>query len=214
MNVPRRLVGFVIAFALSSVSWGGFPRTQEALKAFPTPQIAEAPQAPLAGSPAALRKTALGAARVLERLSTALEPDELSRLAMAVAVEADRAGLPIELVLGLIYVESSGNNYAVSHVGAIGLMQLMPSTAEAVAERIGVEWRGEQTLFDPVMNVRLGVGYLRGLIDRYGSVETALAAYNWGPTRIAKCIRRGQAIPAGYADKVLHASGIAKTTLL
>jgi soluble lytic murein transglycosylase len=205
MNAPRRLVVFLIAFAISSVSGVSLPLPQE----LPIP-----PQASLAESSAPLTGEAIVVARALGRLATALKPEELSRLAVAVAVEAEHAGLPVELVLGVISVESSGYNFAVSDVGAIGLMQLMPETAEAVAARAGVDWRGAKTLFDPVVNVRLGVDYLRQLIDRYGSVETALAAYNWGPTRIAERIRRGKPIPARYADKVLHASKIAKTALL
>ena len=52
------------------------------------------------------------------------------------------------------------------------------------------------------------------MIDRYGSVKTALAAYNWGPTRIAEKIRRGRSVPASYADKVMDASEFAKTAFL
>jgi soluble lytic murein transglycosylase-like protein len=62
---------------------------------------------------------------------------------------------------------------------------------------------GPATLFDPVLNVQLGVLYLRELIDRYGSVRIALAAYNWGPTRIGERLRRGEPVPALYAQRVL-----------
>ena len=56
---------------------------------------------------------------------------------------------PMELVLALIQVESSGNAFAVSDIGAIGLMQLRPSTAEEVAGHLGIRWRGTATLFEP-----------------------------------------------------------------
>jgi len=88
-------------------------------------------------------------------------------------------------------------------VGAMGLMQLMPATAEDVAGRIGLRWAGPETLFDPVTNVRLGVVYLRELLDRYKNVAVALAAYNWGPTRIAERLRQGEPVPALYARRVL-----------
>jgi soluble lytic murein transglycosylase len=207
MNAPRRLVVIVIALAISNLSGGMFPLLQPA---------SNASEASLSDSIRALKlnRDANAAARVLEALPTALQSDERSRLATAIAVECERTGLPLELVLGVIRVESSGNNFAVSGVGAIGLMQLMPATAKDVAERTGVHWRGAQTLFDPVVNVRLGVEYLRELIARYGNVETALAAYNWGPTLIAARIRRGEAIPASYVKKVLHASEATRTALL
>jgi len=51
--------------------------------------------------------------------------------------------------------------------------------------------------------VRLGLAYLRELTDRYGNTATALAAYNWGPGRIDRRIRRGQSVPELYATRVL-----------
>ncbi len=109
--------------------------------------------------------------------------------------------------IGVFQVESSGNAFAVSHVGAIGLMQLRPTTAEEVAGWLGIRWTGASLLFDPVANVRLGVKYLSSLVERYDDIPTALAAYNWGPTRIAQKIRRGDAIPAAYSDRVLAKYG-------
>ena len=79
---------------------------------------------------------------MLGGLHTGLLPTELSRVSVAIAAESSRAELPIELVLALIQVESSGYNFAVSAVGAMGLMQLMPATAEGVARRIGLRWVG------------------------------------------------------------------------
>jgi soluble lytic murein transglycosylase len=143
------------------------------------------------------------AAEVLGNLDTGLLPGEISRVSVAIAAESSRADLPIELVLAVIQVESSGYNFAVSPVGAMGLMQLMPTTAESVARRIGLRWVGPPMLFDPVSNVQLGVLYLRELVDRYGSVSTALAAYNWGPARIAERLRRGDPVPVHYAQRVL-----------
>ena len=64
-------------------------------------------------------------------------------------------------------------------------------------------YQGPTTLFDPIVNVRLGVAYLRQLSDRYGRIQVALAAYNWGPGRIDRRMRRGTALPVGYANKVL-----------
>ena len=62
------------------------------------------------------------------------------------------------------HIESRGYNFAASRVGALGLMQLRPATAEA--RRTGGRWRGHATLFDPVANVRLGVSYLERLVQR------------------------------------------------
>jgi soluble lytic murein transglycosylase len=109
------------------------------------------------------------------------------------------------LVIAVIEVESAGYPLAVSHVGAMGLMQLLPSTAEEVAQKLEIEWMGDDTLFDPVVNVKLGTAYLRELADRYDDVNLALAAYNWGPGRIDRRIRRGAAIPSKYIEQVMNA---------
>jgi soluble lytic murein transglycosylase-like protein len=148
-----------------------------------------------------------GVVALLGGLPTGLSAGGREALARAVIQESARSGLAVELVLGVILVESSGNAFAVSKAGAIGLMQLRPSTAEAVAAEIGLAWTGPELLFDPVVNVHLGVAYLRQLVERYGDVATALAAYNWGPTRITALLRRGEALPVEYPSRVLAAAG-------
>jgi soluble lytic murein transglycosylase-like protein len=205
MNASRRLTAGFIFFAISSLSCGVVPLTGDAR------QVAEAALSPVS---AEVNADTIAAERVLDGLHTGLLPEEVSRLSLAIATESRRVGLPVELVLGVILVESAGYNFAVSDVGAMGLMQLMPRTAEAVAAEIGLLWEGPATLFDPVANVHLGVVYLQSLIERYGKLTTALAAYNWGPTRIAQRLQRGESIPAIYARRVLLATGGAKSTAL
>jgi soluble lytic murein transglycosylase-like protein len=137
---------------------------------------------------------------------TGLTDAEVARLAQTIVVEARRYHFDPALVLAVIHVESRFDTYAVSPKDALGLMQLLPSTGEALAPVVGVEWMGPQTLFDPVANVRLGVAYLRQLTDRYnGSVRTALVAYNWGPGRIDQFVRAGDPLPREYSQLVLAA---------
>jgi soluble lytic murein transglycosylase-like protein len=83
-----------------------------------------------------------------------------------------------DLVRAVIQAESAFNPTARSVKGAMGLMQLMPATAVAY---------GVGNAFDPAENIRAGVAYLRGLLDRYSqNEELALAAYNAGPTAVEK----------------------------
>jgi soluble lytic murein transglycosylase-like protein len=136
----------------------------------------------------------------LARQMGATERDALARA----LVEASREhGLQPAFVLAVIEVESRFDPYAVSHKGALGLMQVLPSTGAPIARRLGIPWRGPQTLFDPHANVRIGVAYLRELIDRYANVRAALAAYNWGPGEIDARLRQGDVLPARYAERVL-----------
>jgi soluble lytic murein transglycosylase-like protein len=130
---------------------------------------------------------------------------EAGRVARTLVAEARRASFSPEFVLAVIRVESQGDPRAVSPKGALGLMQLMPGTGEAVAAELGLAWNGPETLFDPVTNVRLGVAYLERLRARYGSLSIALTAYNWGPSRISEMLRRSERIPAGYSRRVFQA---------
>lgn len=88
---------------------------------------------------------------------------------------AKKYGLHPSLVRKLIEVESGGNPKAVSPKGAMGLMQLMPETCKEL---------GISDPFDIRQNIEGGVRYFRGLLDRFGSIELALAAYNAGPGRV------------------------------
>jgi soluble lytic murein transglycosylase-like protein len=87
-------------------------------------------------------------------------------------------GVRSDLVRAVVQVESAFNAYAQSPKGAMGLMQLMPSTLKEY---------GVINPFNPAENIRAGVAYLRALLDRYQNDETlALAAYNAGPTAVEK----------------------------
>jgi len=146
--------------------------------------------------------------RVFTHLSerhTGLSRREILRVARAIVEQASHREIEVNLVLAVIAVESAGYNRAESSVGALGLMQIMPATGEQLAREHGIDWRGPATLFDPVVNVTLGIAYLRELSDRYDCVPTALAAYNWGPGRIDSRLRRGASMPQLYVDQVQRA---------
>ena len=96
---------------------------------------------------------------------------------------AQASGLDPAVMLGLIRQESRFIADARSHVGASGLMQLMPATARWTAQKVGMEYRPEM-INDPAVNLRLGAAYLKRLIDDFdGSLALAAAAYNAGPGR-------------------------------
>jgi soluble lytic murein transglycosylase-like protein/Tfp pilus assembly protein PilF len=99
---------------------------------------------------------------------------------------ARETGLPGYLIAGIIRQESAFDPRATSPVGARGLMQLMPGTAQDVSRKVGVPYQPEE-LYDPEMSVRLGATYFKQLLDRFdGNVELALAGYNGGPNRIGR----------------------------
>lgn len=115
--------------------------------------------------------------------------------------EARRAELDPSLVAAVINVESRWQADAVSRKGAKGLMQLMPTTAEWIADKTGQAVITEQDLFSPETNIRLGVCYLADLLAQFGNDETlALAAYNGGRGNVKNWLEDG--IWDGSQDRI------------
>lgn len=107
-------------------------------------------------------------------------------------------GIDPELGFRLVNVESEFNDHAVSPVGAIGLTQLMPSTAQYFKK--GVTRQG---LFDRKTNLRIGFRYLHGLITEYkGDLTMALLVYNRGPATVASLQAQGIDPHNGYSRLV------------
>jgi soluble lytic murein transglycosylase len=94
------------------------------------------------------------------------------------------------LVLAVIRQESAFDLAAVSSAGALGLMQLMPSTAKAVAKGLKLRYRKEDLTRKAEVNIRLGRAYLEELLQRFDqSYVLAIAAYNAGPDRVGTWLR-------------------------
>jgi hypothetical protein len=109
-----------------------------------------------------------------------------------VAEAAQRFGLPERWIWAVMHAESRGNPRAVSSAGAMGLMQLMPATWAQMSalHRLGSD------PFDVRANIHAGAAYLRAMLDRYGDLSTALAAYNAGPVRVDDWRTRRRPLPA------------------
>ena len=111
-----------------------------------------------------------------------------------VRVHARQHRLDPALLAAVIYQESKFNADAKSDSGAIGLMQLTPSTAHGIAVRTGGHAFRTQDLYDPDINIRYGSWYLDNLFRKYGSERLVLAAYNAGQGNVDRWRRNGEGI--------------------
>lgn len=119
-------------------------------------------------------------------------------LAGTIVDVASAEGIDPELAFRLVKLESDFNTHATSPVGAVGLTQVMPSTAKFYVKGITRE-----RLYDPSTNLRVGFRYLRGLVDEYhGNMKLALLVYNRGPVAVEKSRALGDNPSNGY-DRIL-----------
>ena len=139
-----------------------------------------------------------------------LPPRQIQAIAQSVAEESRRQNIDPGLLLSVILSESGFRIDAVSEKGAIGLMQLLPSTAEDLAAQLDLEWGGDARLLDPRTNIALGAYYLKQLMDTFGDdVNLALTAYNKGPGYVLRMRASGGMemtatnFPSSYAEKVM-----------
>jgi len=116
------------------------------------------------------------------------------------------------LLAAVVYVESRFDPNARSEAGALGLMQLLPETAEGIALRTGGDRFVVADLRDPEINVRYGSWYLAQLTGLYGDTRLALAAYHAGQGNVDAWLREGEGIAfpetRDYVDEVTRLRGV------
>ena len=156
-----------------------------------------------AGTAVVLGETPVDRPAFIDRLEYPLDYGGLVR------AHAARNRLDAALVAAVIYEESRFRPHALSKVGAIGLMQIQPVTAETIARRTGGTSFKVDDLYRPDVNIRYGSWYLRQLIDKYGDERLALAAYNAGETTVDRWLREGRGIAA--RDVLSYVDGVEST---
>jgi soluble lytic murein transglycosylase len=116
------------------------------------------------------------------------------------------------LLAAVIYQESKFKADAKSNSGAVGLMQLLPATAQGIATHTGGSRFRTSDLYNPEINVRYGAWYLRHLLQKYGDERTALAAYNAGQDNVDRWRAEGGTIrfseTRAYVTRVEELKGI------
>ena len=101
------------------------------------------------------------------------------------------------VIYGVMRRESLFDPLAKSRVGALGLMQLMPSTARHVAKSIGMKKPRQNDILSVSNNIQLGTSYFKKVLNRFDeNVSLAAAAYNAGPGNVKKWLPEKEALPA------------------
>ncbi|WP_058836282.1 lytic transglycosylase domain-containing protein [Luteimonas abyssi] len=121
-----------------------------------------------------------------------LDYDDLIR------AEARRHNLDPAWIAAEIRAESTFNPRARSPADARGLMQVLPTTGQGVARRLGEPWGGPNSLYDPAVSIRLGTAYLREMKERYDLPYIAIAAYNAGPAPTRRWIDQRAGMDADF----------------
>ncbi|MDT7837408.1 lytic transglycosylase domain-containing protein [Aquabacterium sp. OR-4] len=116
---------------------------------------------------------------------------------------AAATGLDAPYVFGLIRQETRFMPQLKSHVGASGLMQVMPATARWVAKKIGMDWSRPELITEPLTNLKLGTSYLKLVLDDLGGSQAmAAAAYNAGPGRPRRWREGGTLDAAAWTESI------------
>lgn len=200
------LIGLAIAGVAAPVA---INRYQQALRIDPSHEATamQSPAAELAAEWEAMAHAANGEGDLVEMDREASIRQNMERhrdfnVSRALAEKIHDAAvvedIDPDIAFGLVRAESSFRNTATSPVGAVGLTQLMPRTAAWMQPGVTT---GE--LRNPETNLRVGMKYLRYLLDKYnGNEDLALLAYNRGPGTVDRALRRGANPDNGYASFV------------
>ncbi|MBS1968816.1 MAG: lytic transglycosylase domain-containing protein [Bdellovibrionales bacterium] len=151
---------------------------------------------------------------VYKKIESSMDEKWKSRLAEiteAVIMESRNQELDPIFVLAVIQTESGFNTDARGDAGEIGLMQILPKTAEWIAKKYKMPWKGANSLFDPVTNIKIGITYFAHLRNEFDSrAYHYLPAYNMGPKNMRKVSRTigsispdGKIIKRDYAMRVM-----------
>ena len=128
------------------------------------------------------------------------------KLAQSILEQSNKHSVDPTLVLAIIKVESQFDHRAVSIQGARGLMQIVPFVARAVAKEDGIDLSKNATmLYDPIVNVKIGVAYLSKLTRMFNDLKLVLIAYNVGPTKVREKLATKGRVESAYATKVFMA---------
>jgi soluble lytic murein transglycosylase len=151
---------------------------------------------------------------VYKKIESSMAPEWKSKLPQITQVlikECEKQELDPIFVLAVIQTESQFNSRAKGNAGELGLMQILPGTAEWISKKYKIPWRGDNSLYDPATNIKIGITYFAYLRSDFESrAYHSLPAYNMGPKNMRKITRNigsvndnGSLMKRDYALRVM-----------
>ncbi len=150
--------------------------------------------------------------KAIDDFQIGFKTEDVHKLTEVIYSESQKYQYDPMFVLAVILTESSFRKGQLSHMGARGLMQVIPFVGKDVAPRAGVEWEGSSTLYEPEANIKVGTRHLFEQILKFGDVRKAIVAYNVGETRLRSMMRRNRPLPKRYLNKVMERYEMLKET--
>ncbi|WP_413293429.1 lytic transglycosylase domain-containing protein [Bdellovibrio sp. HCB185ZH] len=143
---------------------------------------------------------------IYKKVQGYLEPQWKNRagdISSAIISESDKFNLDPVFVMAIIKTESTFNPLTVGSFGEIGLMQIKPDTAQWIANKYGIPWKGKKTLTNPVTNIRIGAAYMDYLRKQFpGKANKYVSAYNMGPKNVRRLLAQN-VMPEEYNGRVM-----------
>jgi membrane-bound lytic murein transglycosylase MltF len=141
--------------------------------------------------------------KVVEDFQIGFTDQEKGELANVISSECKKYEYDPMFLLSLILTESSFRRYQVSSKGAQGLMQIRPLTGQSLAGKIGIDWKGAETLHQSESNIRMGSLHLFEMILKFKDVRQAIISYNLGETALRDRMRLELPLPKSFLEKVM-----------
>ncbi len=141
--------------------------------------------------------------QVIEDFQIGFTDEEKAELANVISSECDKYDYDPLFLFALILTESSFKRGQVSSVGAQGLMQIRPFVGRSLADKAGVDWEANRTLFEPELIIQLGSLHMFERILKFKDVHKAVISYNLGETALRSRMKLNKPLPKSYLNKVM-----------
>ena len=201
---------FILNFTVAATLIGGIPSVADASKISNVSRIAHAKEL-LGGaykhSVVRNGESVKDISDFVEAMTTEWLPEKHSKrarsLANAIIRESDKRGFDPIFILAVIQNESRFNPDMRGNHTEIGLMQIKPTTAEWIAKKMGVPYKGEKSLFNPIENIRLGIAFMSLLREQFEAHSPLyISAYNMGARRVREIVADDR-MPREYVQAVM-----------